>query len=72
MIAWQPDCPDGAYGWNLSLHAFRTRGELEVDFIDRFHHTLWAIDAEATERVTDREAAPLLAAKSYVPTVRVW
>jgi predicted AAA+ superfamily ATPase len=56
-----------AYDRELSLHAFRTRGGLEVDFIARFHHTLWAIEAKATERVTDRDAAPLVAAKTYLP-----
>ncbi len=56
-----------AYDRDLSLYAFRTRGGLEVDFIARFHHTLWAIEAKATERVTDRDAAPLLAAKTYLP-----
>jgi hypothetical protein len=38
-----------------------------VDFIARFHHRLWAIEAKATARVTDRDAAPLLAAKTYLP-----
>lgn len=56
-----------AYDRDLALHTFRTRGGLEVDFIARFHHTLWAIEAKATERVTDRDAAPLLAAKAYLP-----
>ena len=56
-----------AYDRDLALHTFRTRGGLEVDFIARFHHTLWAIEAKATERVTDRDAARLLAAKAYLP-----
>jgi Predicted ATPase (AAA+ superfamily) len=56
-----------AYDRDLALHTFRTRGGLEVDFIARFHHTLWAIEAKATARVTDRDAAPLIAAKAYLP-----
>ena len=56
-----------AYDRELALHTFRTRGGLEVDFIARFHHRLWAIEAKTTARVTDRDAAPLLAAKAYLP-----
>lgn len=33
----------------------------------RFHHTLWAIEAKANGRVTDHDAASLLAAKAYLP-----
>jgi predicted AAA+ superfamily ATPase len=52
---------------DLTLHTFRTRGGLEVDFIARMRNTLWAIEAKATEHVTSQDAASLLAAKAYLP-----
>jgi len=56
-----------AYDRDLALHTFRTRGGLEVDFIARIGSTLWAIEAKATERVSNQDAASLVAAKAYLP-----
>ncbi len=67
LVASQLWATAAAHDRDLALHTFRTRGGLEVDFIARFHHTLWAIEAKATERVTDQDATPLLAAKTYLP-----
>jgi uncharacterized protein len=52
---------------DIGLHTFRTRGGLEVDFIVRFGNALWAVEAKATSHPSDRDAAGLVAAKSYLP-----
>jgi predicted AAA+ superfamily ATPase len=67
LIVSQLGATASAYDRDLALYTFRTRGGLEVDFVARFHQTLWAIEAKATERVTDRDATSLLAAKAYLP-----
>jgi predicted AAA+ superfamily ATPase len=51
----------------IALHSFRTRGGLEVDFIVRLGDVLWAIEAKSTTHPSERDAAALVAAKSYLP-----
>jgi hypothetical protein len=49
------------------LCRLRLRGGLEVDFIVRLGEVLWAIEAKSTNHPSERDAAALVAAKSYLP-----
>ena len=67
LVASQLHATAAAKDQDLTLHTFRTRGGLEVDFIVRFGQTLWAIEAKAIDHPSDRDAASLLSAKAYLP-----
>ncbi|MBN1960953.1 MAG: ATP-binding protein [Deltaproteobacteria bacterium] len=52
---------------HVSIHTFRTRGGLEVDFILKIKDKIWAIEAKATSHPTTHDTNTLLAASKYLP-----